>query len=79
MKKVHKSLIFTLFLLGFMALSQISQAQFPPPPPSGGKGGDTNGVPGGGAPIGSGIVLLITLAAGYGGKKVFDARKRLVD
>jgi hypothetical protein len=31
---------------------------------------------GGGAPIGSGIVLLISLAAGYVGKKVFDLRKR---
>ena len=78
MKKVHKSLGFTLILLGFMAFSQISFAQFPPPPPSGAKGGDTNGVPGGGgAPIGSGVVLLISLAAGYGGKKVFDARKKL--
>jgi len=59
-----------------MALSQIGVAQFPPPSPSGDKGGDTNGVPCGGAPIGSGIVLLITLAAGYGGKKVFDLSKR---
>jgi hypothetical protein len=73
MKNVLKKQMFALILLGFMALSQISQAQAPPPPP-GTKGGDTNGVPGGGAPIGSGMVLLITLAAGYGGKKVFDAR-----
>ena len=74
MKKVLKKQMFTLILLGFMALSQISQAQAPPPPP-GAKGGETNGVPGGGsAPIGSGIILLIALAAGYGGKKVFQAR-----
>ena len=76
MKKVHKSLLFSIILLGFMAISQISFAQFPPPPPSGDKGGSSNGVPGGGAPIGSGIVLLISLAAGYGGKKVFDFKKK---
>jgi hypothetical protein len=76
MKNVLKKQMFALILLGFMAIIQISQAQAPPPPP-GTKGGETNGVPGGGgAPIGSGIVLLITLAAGYGGKKVFEARKQ---
>ncbi len=79
MKKVHKSLVFTLILFGFMALSQISLAQFPPPPPLGDKGGNNNGVPGGGAPIGSGMVLLISLAAGYGAKKVYQAKKRLTE
>ena len=74
MRNLLKKQICALILFGFMAIVQISQAQAPPPPP-GAKGGDTNGVPGGGgAPIGSGIVLLITLAAGYGGKKVFQAR-----
>lgn len=75
MKKVHKSLILTLILLSLMAIGQISQAQAPPPPP-GTKGGDNN-VPGGGAPIGSGIVLLISLAAGYGGKKIYDVQRNL--
>jgi hypothetical protein len=79
MKKAHKSLVFSLFLLGFMALSQIGYGQFPPPPPSGDKGGNNNGVPGGGAPIGSGMVLLISLAAGYGAKKVYQAKKRLTE
>jgi hypothetical protein len=31
---------------------------------------------GGTAPIGGGIVLLITMAAGYGIKKAFDARNK---
>jgi hypothetical protein len=49
----------------------------PRTPPSGDKCGISNGVPGGGgAPIGSGMVLLIAMAAGYGGKKVFSERKR---
>lgn len=73
MKKVHKPTVFALILFFLMAMSPFVQGQAPPPP--GEKGGNNNGVPGGGAPIGSGIVLLITLAAGYGGKKVFEARK----
>ena len=46
-------------------------AQAPPAPPNDPSNGGTGGPVGGGAPIGSGIVLLITLAAGYGAKKVF--------
>lgn len=37
-------------------------------------GGDPIGGGGGTAPIGGGIVLLLSMAAGYGMKKVFDAR-----
>ena len=71
MKNVQKKQMFALILLGFMTIAQISLAQAPTPP-SGDKGSNNNGVPGGGAPIGSGMVLLIAMAAGYGGKKVFD-------
>ncbi|HZK08847.1 MAG TPA: hypothetical protein VFC92_11685 [Bacteroidales bacterium] len=39
-----------------------------PPPPPGGHGGNTN-VPGGGAPIGEGLLVLATLAAAYGVRK----------
>ena len=57
-----------LMISGFSLL-----AQAPPTPPenAGGNGGPV----GGGAPIGSGVVLLIAMAAGYGGKKVFDLGK----
>ena len=51
-------------------------AQAPPAPPSSASNGGTNGPVGGSAPIGNGLVLLITLAAGYGGKKVFDVSKK---
>lgn len=40
-------------------------AQNPPPPP-GEHGRQTNEVPGGGAPIGEGLLVLATLAAAYG-------------
>jgi hypothetical protein len=46
-------------------------AQAPPNPPE--NAGENGGPVGGGAPVGSGIVLLITLAAGYGAKKVFKS------
>ena len=61
-----------LMISGFSLLAQAPPA---PPPNAGGSGGPV----GGGAPIGSGIVLLITMAAGYGGKKVFDLRKKFTD
>lgn len=64
-----------LFVLMISGLSLL--AQTPPPPP--GEAGGSGGPVGGGAPISSGLVLLISLAAGYGGKKVFDARKRLAE
>ena len=50
-------------------------AQAPPTPPVNANEGGGGPVGGGGAPIGSGIILLISLAAGYGGKKVFDKDK----
>ena len=52
-----------LMISGFSLLAQA------PPPPPGDAGGSGGPVGGGGAPIGSGLVLLISLAAGYGGKK----------
>ena len=43
-----------------------------PPPPDHSQSGN---VPGGGAPIGGGLFILIGLGAAYGGKKVYDIRK----
>jgi hypothetical protein len=63
-----------LMISGFALL-----AQAPPPPPPGNPSNGGGGPVGGGAPIGSGLVLLIAMAAGYGGKKVFDFRKKLAD
>jgi len=56
-----------------MISSLLLIAQAPPTPldnPSNGENG-----PVGGAPIGSGLVLLIAMAAGYGGKKIFETGK----
>ena len=45
-----------------------------PPPPPGSHGSEDDSEP---APIGSGLLILLTLAGGYGAKKVYDARKKL--
>jgi len=49
-------------------------ADSPPPPPAHSETG--NQVPGGGAPIGGGLLILAALGAGYGAKKVYDFKKR---
>ena len=46
------------------------KADDPPPPPPG--HGETGNVPGGGAPIGSGLFILLGLGAAYGGKKIYN-------
>ena len=72
MKKfITKSIL--VFTIGILS------AQTPPPPPNDPSNGNTNGPVGGGAPIGSGVVLLIAMAAGYGGKKVYDSRRKLAE
>ena len=70
MKSIKKFITAAIFIFAISARS----AQTPPPP--NGNGGDPTGsgnTPvGGGAPIGSGIVILLALGASYGGKKVYD-------
>jgi len=78
MKNSIKILMATVFVFTCLVFSTSVFAQDPPPPPppGGGHGAGGSQVPGGGAPIGSGLVLLIAMAAGYGGKKVYNFRKR---
>ena len=74
MKKVILNLIITgLFVV--VPVIMVTASAPPPPPPPGGPGG---GTPiGGAAPIGSGIVMLLSMGAAYGAKKIYDARKKL--
>ena len=74
MKKTIKILVISaLFFLAPIALL----AQSPPHPNNGNVPGSGNGnTPvGGGAPIGSGLVMLMALGAAYGTKKVYNLRK----
>jgi hypothetical protein len=75
MKKAILNLIITGLLIAVPVIIASASAP-PPPPPPGGPGSDTP-IGGGPAPIGSGLVMLISMGAAYGAKKVYDARKRL--
>ncbi len=74
MKNIVKIFVLTLFVL--VSTTSVFAQDPPPPPPGSGHGAGGSQVPGGGAPIGSGVVLLIAMAAGYGGKKVYDFGKK---
>jgi len=75
MKKAIFNLIITGLLIVVPVIIASASAPPPPPPPPGGSGGQAP--IGGSAPIGSGLVILISMGAAYGAKKVFNARKRL--
>jgi hypothetical protein len=77
MKNTVKILVISLTLGLIIGISAVSLAQPGPPPPPSGHGSGGNQAPGGGAPIGSGLIIMITMGAAYGAKKLFDARKKL--
>jgi len=77
MKKAIKIVLLTVFFITFtVALNNLMSQPMPGGDPS---SGGNNPPVGGYAPIGSGLVILLALGAGYGSKKVFDARKKLVE
>ena len=47
---------------------------FSQPNPPGNHGSGNNEAPGGGAPIGGGLLILLGLGAVYGGKKLYNLR-----
>ncbi|MBN2173713.1 MAG: hypothetical protein JW731_06260 [Bacteroidales bacterium] len=71
MKKVIKSIaIFSIVILMPLLLS----AQ--PEPGQNGDGSEVGGLPvGGGAPIGSGLIIMMVMGAAYGAKKVYQINK----
>ena len=76
MKKHIKVLVATIFFTVGIMISTVTFAQ--PDPPGIGSGGGNTQMGGGGAPIGSGLIILLTAAAGYGAKKahkVYNSRK----
>ena len=77
MKKAIKIVLLTVFFITFtVALNSVLGQPMPGGDPS---GGGTNPPVGGYAPIGSGLIILLALGAGYGSKKVYNARKKLVE
>lgn len=65
-------LIITGFFLLFLSFGLMAQ----PDPPGDSHGGGTDVPAGGGAAISGGMVVLLALGAGYGGKKVYDLKKK---
>ena len=73
MKKVQKLLIIAMLTLASTTIF----AQAPPPPPP--NHGETGNVPGGNAPIGGGLLILLGLGAAYSGKKLYNLRKEKLE
>lgn len=71
MKNILKFTVAFLIII----LPLISVGQAPPPPNGHGEPGDQS--PGGSAPIGGGIAMLLTMGAAYGGKKYYDYRRKM--
>ena len=69
-----KSILLTAVLI-FVTLVTLRAQDPPPPPPGGGHGGGSNQT-GGAAPLGSGILLLISLGVGYGVKKIYSTNTK---
>ena len=76
MEKSLKTILFSVILIGSMALAQIGMAQAPPPPPAD-KGTNTNKAPGGTAPIDSGIYIAVSLVAGFGAWKTYRKLRKV--
>ena len=72
MKTHLRSLIISTCLM--LVFCTISVAQDPPPPP-GDHGSAGNQTPSG-APIDGGLGILLAIGAGYGGYKLYRARKQ---
>jgi hypothetical protein len=75
MKKQMIQKLTVFLIMAMLSVSPVLIAQDPPPPP--GNHGETGNQspPGGGAPIGSGIALLLALGAAYGGRKLYKLKK----
>jgi hypothetical protein len=78
MKKSLKPLIVSLILFYFIAIGYAGLAQEPPhpPPPPSEKGTGTNHGPAG-APIESGVTVLLAMGAAYGAFKLYRMRSRV--
>jgi hypothetical protein len=75
-----KKNIAKLMVTGLIALAPaLLTAQPTPGNNSNGNAVGGNPIGGGAAPAGSGIALLLGLAAAYGGKRVYETRKKLAE
>ncbi|OQX78728.1 MAG: hypothetical protein B6D64_05970 [Bacteroidetes bacterium 4484_276] len=74
MKKILTIIVLqTTFLF---AVSPLYAQSDPPHPNYGNNPGGGSTPVGGGAPIGEGLILLVGLGVAYGGKKIYNYKKR---
>jgi len=76
MKTKLKIFAITLLVAGATLISSNINAQTDPPPPPSGHGESGNQVPGGGAPIGGGLFILLGLGVVYGAKKLIVKKEK---
>lgn len=77
MKKGMKLLTLVLSLGLLIGISFASMAQGPPPPPGQHNLSGDQPAPGGTAPVGGGLILLVGMGVGYAIKRVVDSRRKL--
>lgn len=71
-----KKITLKVLLLSVLFLASASLNSQPPPPPADGQHGQQGDSPAGGnAPIGSGLLVLLTLSAAYGTKKAIQFQR----
>lgn len=75
---MKKILIILILLIGFSFTGLELMSQNPPEPPGDGHGNDNN-LPGGGAPLGSGLAILLFMGSAYGGYKIYRAKRTNLD
>lgn len=73
------NIIKNIVLFSSLVIPMLTFAQPRPGQNSGGTNVGGNPIGGGAAPVGSGIALLLALGAGYGAKRIYDARKKLAE
>jgi len=71
MKKIISRVFVSAMIIGALVFCNNIYADQPPDP----GGEPTNGTPVGGSPIGSGLAILLSLGAAYGGKKFYESKK----
>lgn len=70
-----KNKIAILVIIATLLIPLLSTGQNPPPPPPPGHG-ESGNVPGGGTPVGSGLLIMLGLGGAYGGYKFFHGKQK---
>ena len=77
-KNMIKKSKIVMIVLMFSGLTIGALAQDPPPPPGedgGGNTPDSGNQLGGAAHIGGGVLILLSLAVAYGGRRIYELKK----